>query len=100
MSYDLRLERVYHAPPEVVFDVFVDPTTQEELHGAGTENWTVHRMETDVRVGGTSTYVMGPTGAEPDTETREYTVVDRPHRLVFGTRCRSPSGEAAASTPR
>jgi uncharacterized protein YndB with AHSA1/START domain len=83
MTHELRLERLYDASPEAVFDAFVDPATQTELHGHGNPDWTVHRAETDVRVGGTSTYVMGPTGQEPDTETREFTVVERPHRLVF-----------------
>jgi uncharacterized protein YndB with AHSA1/START domain len=83
MSHELKLERVYDAPPEMVFDAFVDPSMQERLHGAGRENWTVARAETDVRVGGTSTYAMGPTGQEPQVETRVFSVVDRPHRLVF-----------------
>jgi uncharacterized protein YndB with AHSA1/START domain len=83
MSYELRLEHMYDAPPEVVFDAFVDPGTQVELHGHGMPNWKVHRAETDLRVGGTATYVMGPEGEEPDTETRVFTVIDRPHRLVF-----------------
>lgn len=83
MSYELRLERVFDAPPEAVFDAFVDPDTQERLHGGGRPDWVVHRCETDVRVGGTSTYVMGPRGKEPDIETRVYSVVDRPHRLVL-----------------
>ena len=83
MSYELRIERQFDATPEVVFDTFVDPDTQEELHGSDQEGWTVHRSETDIRVGGTSTIVMGPEGKEPDTETRVYSVVDRPHRLVF-----------------
>jgi uncharacterized protein YndB with AHSA1/START domain len=83
MSYELRLERLYDASPEVVFDAFVDPATQAELHGHDVPGWKVHRAETDLRVGGTSTYVMGVDGEEPDTETRVYTVIDRPHRIVF-----------------
>lgn len=83
MSYELRLERMFDAPPEVVFDAFVDPANQAELHGSGVEGWTLHRNETDVRVGGTSVYAMGPSGEKPDTETRVFSVVDRPHRLVF-----------------
>jgi uncharacterized protein YndB with AHSA1/START domain len=83
MTYELRLERLFDATPEVVFDAFVDPDTQEELHGSSQPNWNVQRAETDVRVGGTSVYAMGPEGAEPDVETRVYSVVDRPHRLVF-----------------
>ena len=38
-------------------------------------------IQTDVRVGGTSIVQMGPEGRQPDTETRVYSVVDRPHRL-------------------
>jgi uncharacterized protein YndB with AHSA1/START domain len=83
MSHELRLERLYDAPPEVVFDAFVDPDTQAELHGGGQPDWVVQRCETDVRVGGTSTYAMGSRGSEPDVETRVYSVVERPHRLVF-----------------
>ncbi len=83
MSYELRIERTIAATPEVVFDAFVDPAAQEELHGSDREGWTVQRCETDVRVGGTSTYVMGSEGEEPDTETRVYSMVDRPNRLVF-----------------
>ena len=45
--------------------------------------WAIQRAETDMRVGGTSTYAMGPEGVEPDVETRVFTVVDRPHRLEF-----------------
>ncbi|MGZ5129365.1 MAG: SRPBCC family protein [Actinomycetota bacterium] len=83
MSHELRIERLYDATPEQVFDAFVDPATQEQLHGAGQEGWTMQRCETDVRVGGTSTYAMGFNGVEPDVEVRVFSVVDRPRRLVF-----------------
>jgi uncharacterized protein YndB with AHSA1/START domain len=83
MSHELRIERLYDATPEQVFDAFVDPATQEELHGAGQEGWTMQRCETDVRVGGTSVYAMGSDGVDPDVETRVYSVVDRPRRLAF-----------------
>jgi uncharacterized protein YndB with AHSA1/START domain len=29
MTYDLRIERIIDAPPEVVFDAFVDPEAQK-----------------------------------------------------------------------
>ncbi len=83
MSYELRLERVIDAPPPAVFDAFVDPDTQAELHGSRQPGWTVYRCESDVRVGGTSIAEMGPEGKEPDRETRVYSVIDRPQRLVF-----------------
>ena len=83
MSYELRLEHMYDASPEVVFDAFVDPGHPGGAARPRQPNWKVHRAETDLRVGGTATYVMGPEGEEPDTETRVFTVIDRPHRLVF-----------------
>ncbi|MDP9302711.1 MAG: SRPBCC domain-containing protein [Actinomycetota bacterium] len=83
MTYELRLERHYEAPLEVVFDTFVDPSTQGWLHGSDRPGWKVQRSDTDVRVGGTSTYAMGTEGQPPDIETRVYSVIDRPHRLVF-----------------
>src|SRR5437867_6508430 len=81
MTYELRIERRFDAPPEVVFDTFVDGTAEGVLHGAEQQGWNVEVIQTDVRVGGTSIVRMGPEGREPDTETRRYSVVDRPHRL-------------------
>jgi uncharacterized protein YndB with AHSA1/START domain len=83
MSFELRIERQFDAQPEAVFDAFIDRSAQGVLHGEGRKGWTVHSVETDIRVGGTSTVVMGPEGQEPDTETRVYTVIERPHRLVL-----------------
>jgi uncharacterized protein YndB with AHSA1/START domain len=81
MTYELRIERQFDASPEVVFDTFVDKTAQGVLHGSEQNGWNVEVIQTDVRVGGTSIVRMGPEGREPDTETRAYSVVDRPHRL-------------------
>ena len=81
MTYELRLERQYDFPPEEVFDTFVEKASQGVLHGSEQRNWDVEVVQVDVRVGGTSIVRMGPPGKEPDTETRVYTVVDRPHRL-------------------
>jgi uncharacterized protein YndB with AHSA1/START domain len=83
VSIELRVERLIDAPPEVVFDVFVDPNLQAEIHGSSEPDWEVSKAETDVRVGGTATYHMGKKGSEPDKEVREFSVVDRPNRLVF-----------------
>jgi uncharacterized protein YndB with AHSA1/START domain len=83
MSFELRIERHFDAPPEVVFEVFADRSAQGVLHGAERSDWNVEVIQTDVRVGGTSIVRMGPDGREPDTETRVYSVVDRPHRLVL-----------------
>jgi uncharacterized protein YndB with AHSA1/START domain len=83
VSFELRVERLIDAPPAAVFDIFVDPDLQEEIHGSNEPDWEVSKAETDVRVGGTSTYHMGKKGSEPDEEVRVFSVVDRPHRLVF-----------------
>jgi uncharacterized protein YndB with AHSA1/START domain len=52
MTHELRLERLFDAPPEVVFAAFVDPDAQQELFadppGRG---WTVLKSEIDLRVG-------------------------------------------------
>ncbi len=81
MTYELRLERQFDAPPEDVFDTFADETSQGVLHGSEQRGWNVDVIQTDVRVGGTSIVRMGPEGQEPYTETRVYSVVERPHRL-------------------
>jgi uncharacterized protein YndB with AHSA1/START domain len=83
VSFELRVERLIDASPEVVFDIFVDPDLQAEIHGSNEPDWEVSKAETDVRVGGTSTYHMGKKGSEPDEEIRVFSVVDRPNRLVF-----------------
>ena len=82
MSYELRLERLIDAPPEVVFDAFVDPDAQKELYG-GEPGWVLHEFEIDLRVGGTQIAVIGREGEAPDRETRVFTHIDRPHRLAF-----------------
>jgi uncharacterized protein YndB with AHSA1/START domain len=32
VTYDLKVERLIDAPPDVVFDAFVDPTAQKVLY--------------------------------------------------------------------
>jgi uncharacterized protein YndB with AHSA1/START domain len=32
MSHDLTVERVFDAPPGIVFDAFTDPAAQKELY--------------------------------------------------------------------
>jgi uncharacterized protein YndB with AHSA1/START domain len=91
-EHELRIERLIDAPPEVVFDTFVDPDLQARLHGAGQEGWVVSRAETDTSIGGTSTYAMGREDQEaPDVEVRVTKVFDRPHRLVFDHTMTVPS---------
>jgi uncharacterized protein YndB with AHSA1/START domain len=92
LSHDLRLERVYDAAPEVVFDAFTDPDAQKELY-ADAPDWIVE-SECDLRVGGRWTIAFGPPGSEPARETNVFQVVDRPHRLVYTSMMRTPDGSS------
>jgi uncharacterized protein YndB with AHSA1/START domain len=90
MSHDLRLERVYRAPPELVFDAFTDPDAQQELY-ADAPDWVVE-ADCDLRVGGRWTITFGPPGAAPARETNVFQVVDRPRRLVYASTMTMPDG--------
>ena len=42
MTYDLKVERMIDARPDVVFEAFVDPEAQKSLYGGGEElAWVV-----------------------------------------------------------
>jgi uncharacterized protein YndB with AHSA1/START domain len=90
VSHDLRLERMYDAAPEVVFDAFTDPEAQRELY-AEAPDWVVE-AECDLRVGGRWTIAFGPPGEEPARETNLFQVVERPRRLVYTSTMRMPDG--------
>jgi uncharacterized protein YndB with AHSA1/START domain len=90
VSHDLRLERVYDAAPEVVFDAFTDPDAQKELY-ADAPDWIVE-AECDLRVGGRWTIAFGPPGGTPARETNLFEVVDRPRRLVYASTMTMPDG--------
>jgi uncharacterized protein YndB with AHSA1/START domain len=85
VSYELRIERVIDAPPEVVFDTLVDPGAQQELFADQVPGWSLLEFEIDLRVGGTSTIVFGPSDGtgEADRLTYLFTEIDRPRRLVY-----------------
>jgi uncharacterized protein YndB with AHSA1/START domain len=90
LSLDLRLERVYDATTEVVFDAFTDPNAQKELY-ADAPDWIVE-SECDLRPGGRWTIAFGPPGSEPARETNVFRVIDRPRRLVYTSSMRLPDG--------
>jgi uncharacterized protein YndB with AHSA1/START domain len=92
LSHDLRLERLYDAAPEVVFDAFTDPEAQKELY-ADAPDWIVE-SECDLRVGGRWTIAFGPPGSEPARETNVFQVVDRPRRLVYTSTMRLADGSS------
>jgi uncharacterized protein YndB with AHSA1/START domain len=83
VSYELKLERMLDAPPELIFDTIVDPAFAEDIFGEQVEGWTVMRFDIDLRVGGTWSLEMGPRdGSGPnDVMTSVFTAIDRP-RLI------------------
>jgi uncharacterized protein YndB with AHSA1/START domain len=92
MTHELRLERVYDAAPEVVFDAFTDPDAQKELY-ADAPDWIVEST-CDLRVGGRWSIAFGPPGGTPARETNVFQVVDRPRRLVYASTMTMPDGSS------
>ena len=84
MSYDLKLERILDAPPELVFDTIVDPAYADEIY-TGVPGWSPQRYEIDFRVGGTWTFEYGPRdGSGPnDVITSVFTEIDRPRLIAY-----------------
>lgn len=76
----LRIERVFAAPAEAVFDAWTSPEVMRRwLHC--TPDWETPVAEVDLRVGGKVRVVMRrPDGTEAEMG-GEYTLVDRPRRL-------------------
>lgn len=76
----LRIERVFAAPAEAVFDAWTSPEVMRRwLHCA--PDWETPVAEVDLRVGGKVRVVMRrPDGTEAEMG-GEYTLIDRPRRL-------------------
>jgi uncharacterized protein YndB with AHSA1/START domain len=81
MSYELKVERVFDAEPDVVFDALLDPAAQRALLADGPD-WIVE-SELDLRVGGRWVVEFGPSAHELYREEAVFSVVDRPKRLVY-----------------
>ena len=78
----LRIERTYDAPAEDVFDAWTSPEVMRRWLHCGPD-WSTPVAEVDLRVGGKVHVVMRrPDGTEAEMS-GEYTLIDRPHRLVM-----------------
>ncbi len=91
MSHELRLERIFDASVEEVFDAFVDPEGLEEMYWADEPGWIVE-SEGEVRVGSTWSVAFGPSRDELYRFTHVFRVVDRPQRVAFATTETAPDG--------
>jgi uncharacterized protein YndB with AHSA1/START domain len=90
VTHDLRVEQVYAAAPEVVFDAFTDPEAQQEMY-ADEPGWIV-RSECDLRAGGRWAIEFGPADGPRSREDCVFEVVERPRRLVFRSTMSMPDG--------
>lgn len=78
----VRIERTYSAPAEAVFDAWTSPEVMRRwLHCR--PDWGTPEAEVDLRVGGKVRVVMRrPDHIEVEAQ-GEYTLIDRPRRLVM-----------------
>jgi len=86
----LTVSRDFYAPPERVFDAWLDPVMARKFLFATPEGEML-RVEIDPRVGGRALIVERRASGDAHHHIL-YEVIDRPHRLVFLFRA-DPAGE-------
>ncbi len=78
----VRIERTFAARAEEVFDAWTSPEVMRRWFHVGPD-WDTPLAEVDLRVGGAVRIVMRkPDGAQAGAR-GEYTLIDRPRRLVM-----------------
>lgn len=78
----VRIERTFDASAEDVFDAWTSPDVMRRWLHCGAD-WETPLAEVDLRVGGKVRVVMRkPDGTEAQMQ-GEYTLIDRPHRLMM-----------------
>lgn len=92
MSFDIRLERIVDATPEVAFAAWLDSAARVEWY-APQEGMLVEATS-DLRVGGKWRAAFGPTPDEMYTEEGEYLEVDPPHRVAYTNTFTFPDGRS------
>jgi uncharacterized protein YndB with AHSA1/START domain len=81
-GYVVRIERTFDASAEEVFDAWTSPEVMRRWLHCGPD-WETPTAEVDLRVGGRVRVVMRmPDGNEAGMG-GEYTLIERPHRLVM-----------------
>ena len=81
-GYVVRIERTFAASAEEVFDAWTSPEVMRRWFHCASD-WDTPEAEVDLRVGGRIRVVMRrPEGTEVEAQ-GEYTLIDRPHRLVM-----------------
>lgn len=83
MAHEMRMERLFDAPLEAVFDAYVDPAVQQELWENTRPGTRVLESKIALREGGSWTVEYAAMDGNSDRLTNVFSVVDRPNRLVF-----------------
>jgi uncharacterized protein YndB with AHSA1/START domain len=78
----VRIERTFAASAEEVFDAWTSPEVMGRWFHPGPD-WGTPGVEVDLRVGGKVRVVMRRPDGREDEAHGEYTLIDRPHRLVM-----------------
>ncbi|MGH8928850.1 MAG: SRPBCC family protein, partial [Acidimicrobiia bacterium] len=97
MTHDIRLERLFDAPPEQVWAICTDPANQKELWFGGPDvpDFTVVRLDCDLRVGGHWNVAFGTSEEDLARESNVFQVIDPPKRIVWTSKM-VPSSEMIA----
>jgi uncharacterized protein YndB with AHSA1/START domain len=96
MSYELRVERVFNATAEEVFEAYTDAEAAKVWFRLGPDgpDDSIVEITNDLRIGGEWNAAWGDS---PDRLFRErgvYQVIERPRRLVMASTGWSPDGES------
>jgi uncharacterized protein YndB with AHSA1/START domain len=95
-GFDIRLERLVDATPDVAFKQWVDAEARRQWY-APEDGWIVE-AETDLRVGGAWHVRFGPTPDEMYVEHGVFEEIDPPHRVVYNTLYEFPDGRPSFET--
>ena len=82
MSHELRIEHVFDASVEEVFDALASREGLEEMYGTDEPGWIVE-SEGEVRVGGTWGVSFGGPRSGLYRFTHDYEALDRPWRIAY-----------------
>jgi uncharacterized protein YndB with AHSA1/START domain len=76
------IERIFAAPAERVFDAWTSPEVMRRWLHPGPD-WATPEAEVDLRIGGRIRFVMRRPGGDESSPEGEFTMIDRPRRLVM-----------------
>jgi uncharacterized protein YndB with AHSA1/START domain/DNA-binding transcriptional ArsR family regulator len=81
-EFELRIERVFDASAEEVFDAWISPEVLTRWFHAGPD-WTTPTAEVDLRIGGRVRVAMREPDGTEHAMGGEFTLIDRPRRLAM-----------------